>query len=241
MKHTLASLSYITDILVCFFDRTNTNTFNDRHVQFLINLFSSPSRLFPGPQQKSSDVSHRDLFLSSHSRPERIIYFNHAFNSITKHGNSLGEETRSASERRIRTIGSNRKVTLLLFSRLRHRIVPWRFISVIKDEIRQAQGNEEYYFGNPINSYLFIKHLTSDWYNIEDILPAGCFNPTKKKKLLIGIFLLDISKALGDNWLFPSFEDYTGREVFFRAEVRLAPFRLCNWIDALTRYIPVEY
>ena len=83
---------------------------------------------------------------------------------------------------------------------------------MIKDEIRQAQGNEEYYFGNPINSYLFIKHLTSDWYNIEETLPAGCFKSNHyKKKRLIGIFLLDFSKTLGDNWLFPSFEDYTGR------------------------------
>jgi hypothetical protein len=46
-------------------------------------------------------------------------------------------------------------------------------VNVIKDEIRQAQGNEEYYFGNPVNAYLFIKHLTADWYNIEELLPAG--------------------------------------------------------------------
>ncbi len=46
-------------------------------------------------------------------------------------------------------------------------------MSVIKDEIRQAQGNEEYYFGNPVNAYLFIKHLTAEWYNIEELLPAG--------------------------------------------------------------------
>ncbi|UJR10274.1 hypothetical protein I4U23_014481 [Adineta vaga] len=67
-----------------------------------------------------------------------------------------------------------------------------KFVNVIKDEIRQAQGNEEYYFGNPVNSYLFIKHLTADWYNIEELLPA------------------DYSKTLGDNMIFPSFEDYTG-------------------------------
>ncbi len=60
-----------------------------------------------------------------------------------------------------------------------------RFVNVIKDEIRQAQGNEEYYFGNPINSHLFIKHLTSDWYNIEEILPAGCNNPINKIILII--------------------------------------------------------
>lgn len=48
-----------------------------------------------------------------------------------------------------------------------------RYVNIIKDEIRQAQGNEEYYFGNPINSHLFIKHLTADWYNTEELLPKG--------------------------------------------------------------------
>ncbi|CAF0845543.1 unnamed protein product [Adineta ricciae] len=67
-----------------------------------------------------------------------------------------------------------------------------KFVNVIKDEIRQAQGNEEYYFGNPVNSYLFIKHLTADWYNIEELLPTN------------------FSKNLADKWIFPSFEDYTG-------------------------------
>ncbi|CAF0977447.1 unnamed protein product [Adineta ricciae] len=67
-----------------------------------------------------------------------------------------------------------------------------KFVNVIKDEIRQAQSNEEYYFGNPVNSYLFIKHLTADWYNIEELLPTN------------------FSKNLGDKWIFPSFEDYTG-------------------------------
>ncbi|CAF5188010.1 unnamed protein product, partial [Rotaria magnacalcarata] len=47
-----------------------------------------------------------------------------------------------------------------------------KFVNVIKDEIRQAQGNEEYYFGNPVNSYLFIKHLATDWNNIEKLLPT---------------------------------------------------------------------
>ncbi|CAF4241633.1 unnamed protein product [Rotaria sp. Silwood2] len=67
-----------------------------------------------------------------------------------------------------------------------------KFINVIKDEIRQAQGNEEYYFGNPVNSYLFIKHLTTDWNSIEDILPT------------------DFAKDMTSQWIFPTFEDYTG-------------------------------
>ncbi|CAF3748838.1 unnamed protein product [Rotaria sordida] len=67
-----------------------------------------------------------------------------------------------------------------------------KFINVIKDEIRQAQRNEDYYFGNPVNAYLFIKHLTIDWNNIEEILPT------------------DFAKDITHKWLFPTFEDYTG-------------------------------
>jgi hypothetical protein len=48
-----------------------------------------------------------------------------------------------------------------------------RFVDIIKDEIRQAQGKEDYYFGNPVNAYLFIKHLTVDWYAIEEIAAPG--------------------------------------------------------------------
>jgi len=44
---------------------------------------------------------------------------------------------------------------------------------VIKDELRQAQGNEDQYFGNPVNAHLFVKHLTVDWYAIEEIASAG--------------------------------------------------------------------
>ena len=50
-----------------------------------------------------------------------------------------------------------------------------RFLDLIKNEIRQAQGNEEQYFGNPINAYLFIKHLTAEWYRIEEIVSSGEF------------------------------------------------------------------
>ncbi|CAM4773713.1 unnamed protein product [Rotaria magnacalcarata] len=70
-----------------------------------------------------------------------------------------------------------------------------KFVNVIKDEIRQAQGNEEYYFGNPVNSYLFIKHLATDWNNIEKLLPT------------------DFVKNMGSKWLFPTFEDYTGSAI----------------------------
>ncbi|CAF3797201.1 unnamed protein product [Rotaria sp. Silwood1] len=70
-----------------------------------------------------------------------------------------------------------------------------KFINIIKDEIRQAQGNEEYYFGNPVNSYLFIKHLTNDWNNIEETLPT------------------DFTKDMTNKWIFPTFEDYTGSAI----------------------------
>ena len=50
-----------------------------------------------------------------------------------------------------------------------------RFLNIIKDEIRQAQGNEENYFGNPVNAHLFVKHLTADWYNIEEIVSNSKF------------------------------------------------------------------
>jgi hypothetical protein len=33
----------------------------------------------------------------------------------------------------------------------------------------------------------------------------------KKKRFQNNIYDLDISKTMGDNWLFPSFEDYTGK------------------------------
>jgi Prolyl 4-Hydroxylase alpha-subunit, N-terminal region len=48
-----------------------------------------------------------------------------------------------------------------------------RFLSVIKDEIRQAQGKENNYFGNPVNAHLFIKHLTADWYTVEETIAPG--------------------------------------------------------------------
>jgi hypothetical protein len=49
------------------------------------------------------------------------------------------------------------------------------FIDVIKDEISQAQGKEEQYFGNPINTYLFIKHLTLEWDQIKEMVSPGTF------------------------------------------------------------------
>ncbi len=55
-----------------------------------------------------------------------------------------------------------------------------RFLSVIKDEIRQAQDNEDQYFGNPVNAFLFIKHLTPDWYAIKEIVSPGKLILTEK-------------------------------------------------------------
>jgi hypothetical protein len=48
-----------------------------------------------------------------------------------------------------------------------------------------VKGHEAFYFGNPVNSYLFIKHLTTDWSNIEKMLPPGFKNLVKKKFSLI--------------------------------------------------------
>ncbi|CAF4190521.1 unnamed protein product, partial [Rotaria sordida] len=47
------------------------------------------------------------------------------------------------------------------------------FLNIIKSEIQQAQGKEESYISNPINSYLLVKHLTTEWNPIEKILPTG--------------------------------------------------------------------
>lgn len=47
------------------------------------------------------------------------------------------------------------------------------YLHVIKDELRQARGNEEFYFGNPVNAFLFIKHLTVDWDAVQKLLPNG--------------------------------------------------------------------
>lgn len=84
-----------------------------------------------------------------------------------------------------------------------------RFLDLIKDEIRQAQGNEEFYFGNPVNAYLFIKHLTVDWYAIEELLPKGTTKLSIFSFFIKNLFL-DFSKSFSDKWLFPSFEDFTG-------------------------------
>lgn len=63
-------------------------------------------------------------------------------------------------------------------------------MNVIKDEIRQAQGNEDNYFGNPVNAYLFTKHLTAEWYAIEEIVSTGKYNLKLKKNFLLIISVL---------------------------------------------------
>jgi hypothetical protein len=55
--------------------------------------------------------------------------------------------------------------------------------------MRQAEGKEENYFVNPINSFLFIKHLTIEWYPIEEILPIG-----NLVKFLIFYFIFLLSR-----------------------------------------------
>ncbi|CAF1269041.1 unnamed protein product [Rotaria magnacalcarata] len=67
-----------------------------------------------------------------------------------------------------------------------------KFLSVINNDLSQARGKEEQYFSNPINVYLFFKHLTTEWYHIKD-MPSP-----------------DIRTIIDKNWLFPSLEDLTG-------------------------------
>ncbi|CAF3338903.1 unnamed protein product [Rotaria socialis] len=67
-----------------------------------------------------------------------------------------------------------------------------KFLSVINNELSQARGKEEQYFSNPINVYLFFKHLTTEWYHIKEMTSP------------------DIRTIIHRNWLFPSLEDLTG-------------------------------
>jgi hypothetical protein len=48
-----------------------------------------------------------------------------------------------------------------------------RFLDIIEDELSQAQNKVVEYFSNPINAYLFIKHLTVEWYQIKNMPPSG--------------------------------------------------------------------
>jgi hypothetical protein len=50
-----------------------------------------------------------------------------------------------------------------------------RFLNVINDELSQAQGKEEQYFGNPINVFVFMRHLTAEWYHIKEMPSPGTF------------------------------------------------------------------
>ncbi|CAM4759527.1 unnamed protein product [Rotaria magnacalcarata] len=50
-----------------------------------------------------------------------------------------------------------------------------KFLSVINNDLSQARGKEEQYFSNPINVYLFFKHLTTEWYHIKDMPSPGTF------------------------------------------------------------------
>ncbi|CAF4922620.1 unnamed protein product, partial [Rotaria socialis] len=67
-----------------------------------------------------------------------------------------------------------------------------KFLNLIESQVSRAKGNEEKYFSNPINSYLFIKHLTIEWNHIKTMVSP------------------DLSKIIDKQWLFPSFEDYIG-------------------------------
>jgi hypothetical protein len=78
----------------------------------------------------------------------------------------------------------------LIFSIINEILFVKRFLDVIKDEISQAQGKEEHYFGNPINTYLFIKHLTVEWDLIKKMVSPGTFI----KSILI--FLIDLIRCL---------------------------------------------
>ncbi|CAF1303861.1 unnamed protein product [Rotaria magnacalcarata] len=67
-----------------------------------------------------------------------------------------------------------------------------KFLDSIESEVSRAKVKEEKYFSNPINSFLFIKHLTIEWSHITTMVSP------------------DLSKIIDKQWLFPSLEDYIG-------------------------------
>ncbi|CAF3363110.1 unnamed protein product [Rotaria socialis] len=96
-----------------------------------------------------------------------------------------------------------------------------KFLNLIESQVSRAKGNEEKYFSNPINSYLFIKHLTIEWNHIKTMVSP------------------DLSKIIDKQWLFPSFEDYIGHDCYVIGRAALATkdfYHALMWLqEALDR------
>ncbi|CAF4311811.1 unnamed protein product [Rotaria socialis] len=50
-----------------------------------------------------------------------------------------------------------------------------KFLDTIESEVSRAKVKEEKYFSNPINSFLFIKHLTIEWNHITTLVSPSAF------------------------------------------------------------------
>ncbi|CAM4974843.1 unnamed protein product [Rotaria socialis] len=96
-----------------------------------------------------------------------------------------------------------------------------KFLNLIESQVSRAKGNEENYFSNPINSYLFIKHLTIEWNHIKTMVSS------------------DLSKIIDKQWLFPSLEDYIGHDCYVIGRAALATedfYHALMWLqEALDR------
>ncbi|CAF4135447.1 unnamed protein product, partial [Rotaria magnacalcarata] len=96
-----------------------------------------------------------------------------------------------------------------------------KFLNLIESQVSRAKGKEEKYFSNPINSYLFIKHLTIEWNHIKTMVSP------------------DLSKIIDKQWLFPSFEDYIGHDCYVIGRAALATedfYHALMWLqEALDR------
>lgn len=77
-----------------------------------------------------------------------------------------------------------------------------RYVSDYEAIREQAEENEEKYVGNPLNSYLLIKKLTSDWKELKELIADS---PAQN-------FLTNVSNPVNSlKW--PSEEDLNGAAV----------------------------
>merc|ERR1711953_859736 len=54
-----------------------------------------------------------------------------------------------------------------------------RYITDYEAIQNMANSNVEKYIGNPLNSYLLIKRLTSDWKEVKTLMTSNLFDPEK--------------------------------------------------------------
>ena len=190
-------------VIYNFLDRTQTDSKREREREINPHVPSASCCTFSySTVSSSSSCRSFHIHNTSHRTLEHRNQFSHTFGK--------------ASQNRIRSIRSNRKVSWSierqhLISNLSSCYSYLRFLHLIKDEIRQAQGNEEFHFGNPINAHLFIKHLTTDWIDVQKLLPNGkivilCARIERWENSVS----LDFVKNISKDWIFPSIEDYTG-------------------------------